>query len=110
MALSENDQYILDNRVKLLVTDALLAEQREDPLGRQSTAMVEVLDFLRRSPDPDLPRYIVLDTGEGFVIAARSSTPGTAPTPIEPAAVLPTRAAAENAIFELRLKDYGVIA
>jgi hypothetical protein len=108
MALSANDRYILEHRVKPLVTDALLAEQREDPFGRQSTALIEVLDFLRRSPDPELPRYIVLDMAAGFVVATRSDSRGVAPTPIEPSRVLPDRGAAEHAIFLLRLKDYGV--
>jgi hypothetical protein len=96
--------------VKPLVTDDLIAEQRERPFGPQSTAMVEVLDFLRRSPDPDLPRYIVLETPAGFAIAHRPATPGAAPTPLAPPSVLPTRGAAEHAIFQLRLRDYGVIA
>jgi len=108
MALSENDRYILEHRVKPFVTADLVAEQRERPFGRQSVAMIEVLDFLRRSPDPDLPRYIVLDTAAGFEIAERSARPGAAPVPITPALVLPTREAAEHAIFRLRLKDYGI--
>jgi hypothetical protein len=110
VALSENDRYILEHRVRPLVTEELLAEQRERPFGPQSPAMVDVLDFLRRSPDPELPRYIVLETGAGFVIAERSSRPGVAPTPLVPPRVLPTRGAAEHAIFRLRLQDYGVLA
>jgi hypothetical protein len=108
MALTENDRYILEHRVRPLITPELLAEQREFPFGPQSSAMIEVLDFLRRSPDPDLPRYIVLETAGGFVIAERASRPGIAPTPIEPPTVLADRGAAEHAIFLLRLKDYGV--
>jgi len=108
MALSENDRYILEHRVKPLVTEDLLAEQRERPFGPQSPTLIEVLDFLRRSPDPALPRYIVLETADGFVIAERADHPGTAPTPIVPLLVLPSRGAAEHAIFLLRLKDYGV--
>ena len=108
MALTENDRYILEHRVRPLITPELLAEQAEFPFGPQSTAMVEVLDFLRRSPDPDLPRYIVLETAEGFVIAERPGRPGIAPAPLDPPAVLPDRGAAEHAIFRLRLRDYGI--
>lgn len=110
MALSVNDRYILDDRVRPLVTAELIAEQRESPFGPQSPALAEVMDFIRRSPDPDLPRYIVLDTPAGFVIAARSPMPGQPPVPLDPSVVLPSRADAEHAIFRLRLADYGVLA
>jgi hypothetical protein len=110
MALSDNDRHILERRLKPLVTADLIAEQLADPFGPQSPALTEVMDFLRRSPDPELPRYIVLDTAAGFVIAERSATPGHPPTPLHPPMVLPDRAAAEHAIFRLRLRDYGVIA
>ncbi|CAN5190033.1 hypothetical protein BH11ACT2_BH11ACT2_11070 [soil metagenome] len=110
VALSENDRYILDTRIKAIVTDEVIAEQRERPFGPQSTAMIEVLDFLRRSPDPDLPRYIVLDTGDGFSIALRSDHPGAAPAPLEDAVSYATRGEAEHAVFIKRLTDYGVIS
>jgi hypothetical protein len=108
VVLSVNDRHILENRVKPLVTDALIAEQAADPFGPQSPALTEVLDFLRRGPDLDLPRYIVLDLAAGFVLAARADGPGEPPVPLEPPLVRPTRAAAEHAIFLLRLRDYGV--
>jgi len=109
MALSEHDRYLLEHRVRHLVTEPLLAEQRRNPLGRPSPALIEVLDFLRRSPDPELPRYLVLTTLDGFVIAERPAAPGLPPTPIAPRRVLPTRADAEHAIFRLRLRDYGML-
>lgn len=110
MALSENDRYILEHRVKPLVTDEVIAEQRADPFGRQSPALAEILDFLRRSPDPDLPRYIVLETTDGFVVAIRSDVPGHPPTPLDPPVVLPDRGSAEHTIFRHRLRDYGAWA
>ena len=110
VALSVNDQCILDGRVRPLVTAELIAEQRESPFGPQSPGLTEVMDFVRRSPDPDLPRYIVLDTPAGFVIAARSPTAGQPPVPLDPPVVLPSRAGAEHTIFRFRLTDYGLLA
>lgn len=92
------------------MTDELIAEQRERPFGPQSPAMIEVLDFLRRSPDPELPRYIVLDTDDGFVLAIRSPAPGGVPIPLPGSERLATRGDAEHAIFLKRLTDYGVIS
>lgn len=109
MALSENDRYILETRVMKLVTPELIAEQREYPFGPQSVDMIEVLDFFRRSPDPTLPRYILVDTEDGFVVAARSSVPGEVPVPVEGIAPFATRGEGEHQIFLLRLTDYGVI-
>ncbi|MGA1837422.1 hypothetical protein VD659_10865 [Herbiconiux sp. 11R-BC] len=109
MVLSENDRYILDHRVRPLVTPELIAEQRDRPFGPQSTAMKEVLDFLRRSPDPELPRYIVLDLDGDFELAVRSDRPGGPPVPLSPRVTYPDRGAAEHAVFLLRLTDHGVI-
>ncbi|UFS58654.1 hypothetical protein [Subtercola endophyticus] len=108
--LSENDKYILENRVKPLVTDELLEEQRQRPFGPQSPDMVEVLDFLRRSPDSELPRYIVLETADGFLLGTRVDEPGGSPVLLYPATVYATRGEAEHAVFRLRLKDYGALA
>ncbi|MFI5953278.1 hypothetical protein [Cryptosporangium sp. NPDC051539] len=108
MTLSENDRYILEHRVAPLITADVIAEQRADPFGRQSPDLTEVLDFLRRSPDPDLPRYIVLDTADGYEVAVRADTPGDPPVSLAPREVLPDRGAAEHAIFLHRLRDYGV--
>jgi len=110
MALSLHDQEILRRRVYALVDDELLAEHREQPFGRHSPRLVEVLDFLRRNPDPELPRYLVLDDGEGFEIGVRSPERGAPPTPGDGDERFATRAEAEHAVFLRRLSDYGAIA
>jgi hypothetical protein len=109
MALSIHDQEILRRRVLALVDDDLLAEHREQPFGRHSPRLVEVLDFLRRNPDPECPRYLVLDDGEGFGIGVRSSERGAPPTPLDDERFA-TRGEAEHAIFLRRLRDYGALA
>jgi hypothetical protein len=109
MALSLHDQEILRRRIYTLVDDDLLAEHREQPFGRHSPRLVEVLDFLRRNPDPELPRYLVLDDGEGFEIGVRSSERGAPPTPLPSEERFATRAEAEHAVFLRRLADYGAL-
>jgi len=108
VALSIHDEEILRRRVGGLVDDGLLAEHRERPFGPHSPALVEVLDFLRRNPDPELPRYLVLDTGEGFAIGVRAERRGAPPARLD-TELLATRAEAEHAVFRHRLADYGVL-
>jgi hypothetical protein len=109
MSLSTHDRHILDHRVRGLVTEELLAEARAHPFGPHSPELVEVLDFLRRSPDPELPRYVVIDTGAGFAVGARAVIGGHPPRRFDDK-LWPTRAAAEHAIFLRRLNDYGIDA
>jgi hypothetical protein len=109
MALSIHDTEILRRRVYGLVDDELLAEHRERPFGPHSPRLIEVLDFLRRNPDPELPRYLVLDDGEGFEVGVRAAERGAPPTPLEGGERLATRAEAEHAVFLRRLADYGAL-
>lgn len=109
MALSLHDQEILRRRVYGLVDDDLLAEHRVRPFGPHSPRLVEVLDFLRRNPDPECPRYLVLDDGEGFAIGVRSSERGAPPTPADEDERFATRGEAEHAVFLRRLADYGAL-
>ena len=109
MTLSLHDREILRRRVYGLVDDDLLAEHRERPFGPHSPALTEVLDFLRRNPDPDCPRYLVLDDGEGFELGVRASERGAPPTPLDDDERFATRAEAEHAVFLRRLADYGAL-
>lgn len=109
MALSLHDEEILRRRVYGLVDDGLLAEHRERPFGPHSPALIEVLDFLRRNPDPELPRYLVLDDGEGFEVGLRSSERGAPPTSAGEERFA-TRGEAEHSVFLRRLADYGALA
>ncbi len=109
MSLSLHDQEILRRRVYGLVDDNLLAEHREHPFGPHSPALTEVLDFLRRNPDPECPRYLVLDDGEGFEVGVRSNERGAPPTALDDDERFATRAEAEHAVFLRRLADYGAL-
>ncbi|HVW47963.1 MAG TPA: hypothetical protein VHA76_12965 [Solirubrobacterales bacterium] len=109
MALSLHDREILLRRVHGLVDDELVAEHRARPFGPHSPALVEVLDFLRRNPDPECPRYLVLDDGEGFEVGVRSSERGAPPTRLDDGGRFATRGEAEHAVFLRRLADYGAL-
>lgn len=107
MALSASDQDILDRYVRALVTDDVIAENRANPYGPHSAALTEIHDFLRRNPDPDRPRYLVLVRDDGYVAAKRMLPKGTPPTVVDPT-VHATRADVEHALFLRRLADYGL--
>jgi hypothetical protein len=109
MALSLHDEEILRRRVYGLVDDDLLAEHREHPFGPHSPTLIEVLDFLRRNPDPEMPRYLVLDDGQGFEVGLRSAERGAPPSSAGEERFA-TRAEAEHAVFLRRLADYGALA
>lgn len=109
MSLSIHDEEILRRRVRGLVDDALLAEHRERPFGPHSPRLIEVLDFLRRNPDPERPRYLVLDDGEGFEVGVRAAERGAPPTAVGDER-FDNRAEAEHAVFLRRLADYGALA
>jgi hypothetical protein len=109
VTLSIHDQEILRRRVAGLVDHGLLAEHRVHPFGPHSPALIEVLDFLRRNPDPDRPRYLVLDMGAGFLVGQRAQRPGDPPSALE-GPLLGTRAEAEHAVLLRRLSDYGLLA
>ena len=109
MALSIHDKEILRRRVYGLVDDELLAEHRARPFGPHSPRLIEVLDFLRRNPDPERPRYLVLDDGEGFGVGVRGSERGAPPTAVDDERFA-TRGEAEHAVFLRRLADYGALA
>ena len=110
MALSIHDKEILRRRVYGLVDDELLAEHRERPFGPHSPRLIEVLDFLRRNTDPEQPRYLVLDDGDGFEVGIRGSERGAPPTSVDDDERFKTRAEAEHAVFLRRLADYGAFA
>ena len=101
------DRAIRD-RLAGMVTPGLVAEHRRSPFGPHSPALAEVMDFLRRNPAPDRPRYVVLREGDGFAIGVRPA--------VRDAAVasagderFPTRAGAEHGVFLRRLADYGLL-
>jgi hypothetical protein len=112
MPLETSDLAILRRRVRPLATAELVAEHRADPFGTgggHSPALVEVLHFLRRNPDPSLPRYLVLRGGEPPVWRVARRAP-VATDPVIPVGetTYAAREDAEHAVFLLRLADYGL--
>lgn len=106
MARSLQDDEILRTRIRPLVTAEFLARARARPYPPYDADIAEVLDFVRRSPDPAMPRYAIVRLAEGFAVAVRSATPGDPPIILD--GRHPDRGAAEHAVFERRLRDYGI--
>jgi hypothetical protein len=107
MQLSIQDEAIRE-RLSGVVSPALVAEHRARPFGPHSPPLCEVLDFLRRNPALDLPRYVVLEDGDAFGVGVRPAERG-APVPPAGDASFATRAEAEHAVFLRRLTDYGLL-
>ncbi|RKN05937.1 hypothetical protein D7319_23515 [Streptomyces radicis] len=107
MALSIQDAEILRTRVRALVTAELVERARAAPAPPYDPDIAEVLDFVRRNPDPDLPRYAIVRCHDGFAIAARAAVRGRPPELVD-ARRHPDRGAAEHAVLERRLRDLGL--
>jgi hypothetical protein len=107
MALSIQDAEILRTRVRALVTAELIERARARPTPPHDPDIAEVLDFVRRNPDPDLPRYVIVRLVDGFAVGVRAATPGRPPELVDPRRY-PDRGAAEHAVLERRLRDYGI--
>lgn len=107
MALSIQDAEILRTRIRPLVTAELIERARARPFPPYDPDIAEVLDFVRRNPDPDLPRYAIVRLPDGFAVAVRATTPGEPPRVIGDSRC-PDRGAAEHAVLERRLRDYGI--
>ncbi|MGE4428249.1 MAG: hypothetical protein AB7G37_17485 [Solirubrobacteraceae bacterium] len=108
MALSIHDREIRERRIRPLVTQALLDEHRERPFGPHSPALAEVLDFVRRNPDPERPRYLLLDLGGRWAVAARASAAGGDPIGLG-GAEHASRGRAEHDVLRRRLRDVGLL-
>lgn len=109
MALSFSDRGILQRQVRPLFSAALVAEHRAHPFGPHSPPLAELLQFLRRNPDPELPRYVVLRSGIPpcwqVGVLRRESASLFAPVDGVHHA---TRGSAEHAVFLKRLSDYRI--
>ena len=93
-----------------LVTDALVAEHRDDPFGQHSLPLDAVLSFLRNDPlRGTKPQYVIvcLEEGRRWVIGEHSRMRGQPVVPRR-GPVFSDVASAEHAVFCQRLADLGV--
>jgi hypothetical protein len=95
-------------RVRGLVTPALVDEHRERPFGPHSPELVQLLQFLRRNVALNRPRYVTLRDGEPPVwrlgaVAGRGHT-----FAVVDERPFTRREDAEHAVFLRRLADYGL--
>jgi hypothetical protein len=108
--LAPADQTILQRRVRPLVSAGLVARHGARPFGPHDPDVLEVLHFVRRSPDPELPSYFVLALGEPPRWSVGARPPGRGePLDAVDDITYETRAAAEHAVFVRRLADYGLL-
>lgn len=107
MALTIQDAEILRSRVRPLVTAELIERARARPAPPYDPDIVEVMNFVRRTPDPDKPRYAIVQDAEGFAVAIRAAVAGEAPSILN-GERFPDRGGAEHAVLERRLRDHGL--
>jgi hypothetical protein len=108
--LPSPDQIILERRLRPIVTPALVQRHRDAPFGPHAADVLEVLHFVRRSPDPELPRYFVLalEGRRRWAVGARPPRRGEPLVPLDDA-TYGSRGEAEHAVFVRRLADYGLL-
>jgi len=107
MALTIQDEEILRTRVRPLVTAELIERARARPAPPYDPDIAEVMNFVRRNPDPDKPRYAIVEAADGFAVATRAMVAGDPPSIVGDERH-PDRGAAEHAVFEHRLRDHGI--
>jgi N,N-dimethylformamidase len=110
VTLSPADRTILETRLRRLLHPAVLQEHRANPFGPYSPELQELLQFLRRSPDPTLPSYVLLARGtpQHWAIGRRAAVRGEPATQVD-ATTYATRGEAEHAVFLRRLVEHGLL-
>lgn len=96
----------LRERLKPLITPALIEEHRAAPLGPHSDALARVLNYFRRGEMPD--KYAILQDGApgawSYTVMALSGEPGKPPRVVDDKTYA-TRDEAYHAVFLLRVND-----
>ena len=96
----------LRDRLKAMVTPALIDEHHAAPLGPHSDALARVLNYFRRGEMPD--KYAILQEGDPaawrYSVMALSGEPGKPPRVVDDR-VYETRDEAYHAVFLLRVND-----
>lgn len=96
----------LRDRLKALITPALIEEHRNAPLGPHSDDLARVLNYFRRGEMPD--KYAILQDGPPhawtYSVMALSGEPGKPPRVVDDKTYA-TRDEAYHAVFLLRVND-----
>lgn len=96
----------LRDRLKALITPALIEEHARAPLGPHSDELSRVLNYFRRGEMPD--KYAILQDGPPhawtYAVMALSGEPGKPPRVVDDKTYA-TRDEAYHAVFLLRVND-----
>jgi hypothetical protein len=101
--------HILETDVKPRVTQAIIDEHRERPIGKHSDELERVLIYLRKHHFEMEGKYILVCTKphEEWRIATLAGKPGVAPELLPDS--FPDRYEAEHGLFLTRLADAGLL-
>jgi hypothetical protein len=102
------EQHVLEAEVSPRVTQAIIDEHRERPIGKHSDELERVLIYLRKHHLEMPGKYILVCTKphEEWRIATLSGMPGVPPELLPDS--FPDRYEAEHALFLKRLEDAGL--
>jgi hypothetical protein len=105
---SRLDGHIMRSKIRDLVDAELIEEHRRHPIGEHSPNLDVVLSYLRRSPNRDAPRLVLVaaDSG-GWRIAEWSRVRGD-PLTMADGETYGSREEAEHAVFLRRLAQVGI--
>lgn len=90
--------------LKTLISDDLIREYEEKPLGQHSEALERVLNYFRRQPQNDKYAVMAVKPFEAYRIVALSGQRGVPPRLVEDR-VYPTVEDAYRAVFRRRVQD-----
>jgi hypothetical protein len=103
------ERHILETDVKPRVTQAIIDEHRERPIGKHSDELERVLIYLRKHHFEMEGKYILVCTKphEEWRIATLAGKPGVPPELLPDS--FPDRYEAEHGLFLTRLADAGLL-
>ena len=103
------EKHILATEIRPRITEAIIAEHRERPIGKHSDELERVLIYLRKHHLEMAGKYILVCTKphEEWRIATLSGKPGVPPELLSDA--FPDRYGAEHGLFLKRLGDSGLL-
>lgn len=103
------EQHVLEEEVKPRISNAIVEEHRQRPIGKHSDELERVLIYLRKHHLTMAGKYILVCTKphEEWRIAELSGEPGVPPTLLDD--TFSDRYEAEHGLFLKRLRDNGLM-